>query len=80
MLNGMMVCTYNLTMGMCRCEMTEQGMCMTCTSGDPQCCAMLQACCDSLCCMMEAGCTCCFMMNQTPVCCGGMEMKSKSKR
>jgi len=81
MLNGMMVCCYNLTMGMCRCEMTDQGMCLTCTSGDQQCCAMLQACCDSMSCMMEAGCTCCFMMNQTPVCCGGTEAtKSKSKR
>lgn len=79
--NGMMVCHMNLTMGMCRCEMTEHGVCITCTSGDPQCSAMLQACCDCLCCMMEAGCTCCFMMNHTPICCGGTEMaKTKSKR
>ncbi len=71
--NGVCVCTCNFTMGMCRYEATEQGGCVTCTSGDPQCCEMLQACCDCLNCMLEAGCTCCFLINHTPVCCGTCE-------
>ena len=70
MMNGMMVCCCNLTMGMCKCDMTDKGMTMTCTSGDPKCCEMIQACCDCLSCMLKDGCTCCVMMNQTPICCG----------
>jgi hypothetical protein len=31
---------------------------------------MIQACCDCMSAMMEAGCTCCVMLNNTPVCCG----------
>src|SRR5262249_51787102 len=61
MMNGMVVCCCNLTMGMCKCEMTEDGVCITCTSGDSKCAEMIQACCDCLCTMMEAGCTCCVM-------------------
>ena len=57
-------------MGMCKCEMTEHGVCITCTSGDTACCDMIQACCDCFNRMMEAGCTCCVLMNNTPVCCG----------
>src|SRR5207248_366081 len=71
MCNGMSVCQYNFTMGLCRCEPTDKGVRFSCTSGDPACCAMIQACCDCLCCMLENGCTCCFLMNNTPVCCGG---------
>ncbi|NBO91307.1 MAG: hypothetical protein EBV06_03170 [Planctomycetia bacterium] len=70
MMNGMMVCCCNLTMGMCKIEMTSQGFCLTCTSGDEVCCKMIQSCCDCLCTMMKAGCTGCFLMNNTPVCCG----------
>jgi hypothetical protein len=69
-LNGMTVCCYNYTMGMCKVEMTETGVCVTCTSGDTKCCEMIQASCDCLCTMMNAGCTCCVLMNNTPVCCG----------
>jgi hypothetical protein len=69
-MNGMMVYCCNLTMGMCRCEMTKDGVCMTCTSGDPKCCAMIEGCCDCMATMLKAGCTCCMMMNNTPVCCG----------
>jgi hypothetical protein len=69
MMNGMMVCCCNLTMGMCKCEMTKDGVCMTCTSGDAKCCDMIQACCDCMCTMMKSGCTCCLVMNNTPVCC-----------
>jgi hypothetical protein len=32
---------------------------------------MIQACCDCCATMMKCGCTCCLMMNGTPVCCGG---------
>jgi hypothetical protein len=30
---------------------------------------MIQSCCDCMSAMMKAGCTCCMMMNGTPVCC-----------
>src|SRR5947209_7804239 len=73
-MNGMMVCCCNLTMGMCKCEMTGDGCVVTCTSGDPKCCDMIQACCDCMAAMMKAGCTCCLMMNGTPVCCGSPEV------
>ena len=48
MMNGMMVCCYNMTMAQCKCEPTEDGVCITCTSGDPACCAMIEACCASM--------------------------------
>ena len=70
MLNGMMVYCCNLTMGMCKCETTKDGVSLTCTSGDKACCDMIQACCDCLSTMLKSGCTCCMMMNNTPVCCG----------
>jgi hypothetical protein len=73
MLNGLTVCYCNLTMGLCKCEMTEHGVTITCTSGDSKCGEMIQACCDCLACMMNAGCTCCVLMNNTPVCCGCSE-------
>jgi hypothetical protein len=69
MMNGMMVCCCNLTMGMCKCEAVDMGVCFTCTSGDKQCCDMIQACCECCAEMMKAGCTCCVMMNGMPVCC-----------
>ena len=34
MMNGLTVCSCNFTMGMCKCEMTDKGICVTCTSGD----------------------------------------------
>jgi hypothetical protein len=83
MLNGMTVCTCNFTMGLCRCEMTEAGVSLTCTSGDSKCCEMIQAFCDCVSCLMNAGCTCCVLMNNTPVACGCTEMavsQAKAKR
>ena len=77
-LNGMTVCCCNLTMGMCKCELTDTGCCVTCTSGDSKCCEMIQSCCDCLSCMCNAGCTCCLLMNNTPVCCGYSESYSKT--
>lgn len=70
MMNGMMACCCNLMMGLTRCEMVEHGVCITCTSGDKDCAAMLQACCECMAAMMKSGCTCCIMMNNVPVCCG----------
>jgi hypothetical protein len=70
MMNGMMVCCCNLTMGMCKCDMTDKGCTITCISGDAKCCEMIQGCCDCMSVMLKAGCTCCVMMNNTPVCCG----------
>jgi hypothetical protein len=67
--NGMTVYSCNFLMGMCRCEATEDGVCITCTSGDAKCCEMMQACCDCLTCCFEAGCSCCVLLNNTPVCC-----------
>jgi hypothetical protein len=70
MMNGMTVCVCNLTMGMCKCEPTKDGVCITCTSGDAKCGEMIQACCDCVAGMLKAGCSCCVMMSNTPVCCG----------
>ena len=72
MFNGMPVCCYNLTMGLCKYETSDKGVFFTCTSGDAKCCEMIQACCDCMATMMKAGCTCCMMMSGTPVCCGCM--------
>ena len=70
LMNGMVCCVCNLTMGMCKVEMTKDGCTLTCTSGDAKCAAMIQGCCDCLSAMCQSGCTCCLMMNGTPVCCG----------
>jgi hypothetical protein len=79
MMNGILVACCNLAMGYCKCEPTEEGVCITCTSGDPKCCEMIQAYCDYLCCMLEAGCTCCMMISNTPICCGCCEPARSSK-
>ena len=70
MLNGMMVCCCNLALGMCKYDMTDKGCTVTCMSGDAKCAEMIQACCDCMSTMLQGGCTCCLMMNNTPVCCG----------
>ena len=69
-MNGMPVCTCNLTCGVCKVETTKSGCKITCTSGDKTCCEMIQCCCE--CChgLCKSGCMCCVMMNGTPVCCG----------
>ena len=68
-LNGMVCCGCNMTMGKCEVKMTKDGCVMSCTSGDKDCATMIQACCDCMSACMKAGCTCCVMMNGTPVCC-----------
>ena len=72
MMNGMIYCTCNLTMGMCKCDMTKEGCTVTCTSGDSASMAMIQGCCECMAACLKAGCTCCMMMGGTPVCCGTM--------
>ena len=68
--NGMMMCQCNMCCANCQCDMTKKGCTISCTSGDKQCCEMLQACCDCLCACMEAGCCCYVCFGNTPVCCG----------
>lgn len=80
MMNGMMVCSCNFTLGMCRCEMNDKGICITYTSGDSKCSEMIQACCDCLSCMIHNGCTCCIMMNNTPVACGCSESSATASK
>jgi hypothetical protein len=70
MTNGTVVYCCNLTMGMCKCEMSKDGVVITCTSGDTRCGEMIQSCCDCLNTMLKAECTCCVMINNMPVCCG----------
>jgi hypothetical protein len=77
-LNGMTVCNYNLTMGLCKCDLTDKGCTITCTSGDQKCCEMIQSCCDSLSCLCNAGCTCCVLLNNTPICCGYSDTYGKT--
>jgi hypothetical protein len=79
MLNGMTVCHCHFTMGLCKCDMTDKGVLLTCTSGDSKCCEMIQAYCDCLSCLMNAGCTCCLLMNNTPVACGCCELPAGAK-
>ncbi len=70
MMNGMMVCCCNLTMGITKCDMSKDGVTITCTSGDKACADMIQSCCECMSTMLKNGCTCCVLMNNTPVCCG----------
>jgi hypothetical protein len=71
--NGMPVCYYNFTYGLCKYETVDNGVCVTCTSGDPQCASMIQHCCECLVAMVQAGCTCFALVNNTPFCCGGFD-------
>jgi len=68
LMNGMMVYSCNFTMGVCKYDKTDNGACVTCTSGDPNCCEMIQANCDCLACLIQSGCTCYVMVNNTPTC------------
>ncbi|MBY0526507.1 MAG: hypothetical protein K2R98_24140 [Gemmataceae bacterium] len=80
MYNGVTMCYYNFSQGLCKFDCTEQGVCFTCTSGDQQCCQMIQSCCEAISCCLEAGCTCCFLVNNTPVCCGYSETCKSSPK
>lgn len=70
LLNGQTVCCCNITLAVCKCEVCPGGVCFTCTSGDPQCCQIVQQCCDCIVGCMNNGCSCCVCLNNTPVCCG----------
>ncbi len=45
MMNGIMVMNCNMVMGMCKCEMTEEGMCINWSSGDSMMCNMITVLC-----------------------------------
>ena len=79
-MNGMMMCCCNMAMGMSKCEPTKDGVCITCTSGDPECGKMIQSYGDCISCCLESGCTCCFLMNNTPVCCGYSQTSQAGKK
>ena len=70
MMNGMMMCQCNLAMCKCVCTNTEEGVCITCTSGDKDCAKMCQACCECTMACMQAGCMCCVCFGGMPCCCG----------
>jgi hypothetical protein len=69
MMNGMPMMTINMTKGMCKCEMTKDGLCMTWCSKEADCCKMIQQCCNAMMSMMNCGCCCMMMMNGSPMCC-----------
>jgi hypothetical protein len=69
-LNGIAVCQCNLACGICTCESTKDGVCITCKSGDKACCEIIQACCDCLSQCLHSGCCCYVSFHNTPVCCG----------
>jgi hypothetical protein len=72
MMNGMPVCCCTMMMADCKCEMMDDGVKMTCTSGDMKMAQMIQSCCDCMMSMMQAGCMCCVMMGNMPICCAAM--------
>jgi hypothetical protein len=67
--NGVCVCQCSFAFAHCKCENTKDGCCISCTSGDKECCDQIQACCACLekC---KNGCCCYVCFNGTPVCCG----------
>ena len=73
MMNGMVMCQCNLAMCNCQVEMTKDGCCITCTTGDKACCEMVQACCDCMNACMKAGCMCCVSLGGMPCACGCCE-------
>lgn len=68
--NGIPCCQFNWCCGICKCEPTADGVCITCVSGDKTCCETIQSCCDCLAACLKAGCCCYVSFNNTPVCCG----------
>ena len=68
--NGVTVCTYNFTLGLCRWDIVDKGVTLTCSSGDPRCQQSLQTWCDCFTAMVNAGCYCTCYVQNTPICCG----------
>ena len=69
MMNGMTMMNCNMVMGMCNCEINEEGINMMWTSEDNMVCNMISECCNSIMSMMECNCTAVMCMNNVPVCC-----------
>lgn len=69
-INGISVCQCNFAFGNCKIEYTKNGCAISCTSGDKNFGAVLQACCESLSTCCESGACCYICFNNTPVCCG----------
>jgi hypothetical protein len=69
-LNGIAICQCNLACGICKCEYTADGCCISCTRGDKACCEILQSCCETIAACLKQGCCCYICFGSTPVCCG----------
>lgn len=67
--NGVTLCQCNFACCRCECECTADGVCITCTTGDADCCRMVQAMCDCLAKCQACGCACTVCFNSAPVCC-----------
>lgn len=80
--NGVTVCSYNFMFGTCKWELTSNGCCFYCTSGDQQVCSMIQSFCDCFSTMLSSGCHCCWYVNNTPICwgCSGTTTSAKTKK
>lgn len=68
--NGIIIGQYNLACGACKCDYTDDGVVITCTSGDKACGKMIQACCECIGSLLESGCCGQISFNNTAVCCG----------
>jgi len=68
--NGICVCQCNFCFCSCTCEATATGVCITCRSGDKECCKLTQACCACLAECCQTGCACTLCFGGVPVCCG----------
>lgn len=68
--NGICVAQCNLCFCSCTCEPTAKGVCITCRSGDKDCCKLTQGCCECLAACCQAGCACTVCFGGVPVCCG----------
>jgi hypothetical protein len=70
--NGICICQCDFACCHCTCEMTADGICICCKTGDKTCQQMIKAMCECLCCCQEYGCTCTVCFNNCPVChCNG---------
>lgn len=69
-LNGLPVLTCNLTMGVCVGKPSQQGICITCGTEDPNFSQIIQQCGESIQTLLECGCNCFISINNQPVCCG----------
>lgn len=66
--NGMTVCQCDFVCCHCTCEMTADGVCISCRTGDKTCQEMLKAMCKCLCKCQDCGCASMVCLNGTPIC------------